>query len=223
MLSALPKCASKPKVIIVPMSILMATTHWLAHPVLGYQQASTEMRELISRGGPRPKRLQKASDSDWEAYDHLPAPSLIGARRTVGELRLITAANPTTRWQQAVRLRHLMDSYNAERLEPDSIGVRMVAEMATTIREQGLNSVAYIPPINLDVSDKTLGPDSRAHILRNAELLVTSYADAAGGSGRVVNAVDQCAVGDFADPLHLTESGRRRVALLIAEAIRPYL
>jgi hypothetical protein len=223
MLSALPACKSQPKVVIVPMSILMATTHWLAHPVLGYEQTAAEMRELIAKGGARPRRLQQPTDAAWDAYDHLPAPSLIGARRTVGELRLITSATPTTRWQQAVRLRHLMDSYNAERLEPDSLGVKLVGEMAAMIRDQGHNSVAYVPPINLDVSDKTLGAASREHIVRNAQILADSYAAAAGDSGTVVNCVDQCPVGDFADPLHLTESGRRHVASLIAEAIRPYL
>lgn len=223
MLSALPACKSQPKVVIVPMSILMATTQWLAHPVLGYEQAAAEMRTLIANKVARPRRLQPPTDAAWDTYDHLPAPSLIGARRTVGELRLITSATPTTRWQQAVRLRHLMDSYNAEKLEPDSFGVKLVAEMATMIRDQGLHSVAYIPPINLEVSDKTLGPDSRAHILHNAQLLVDSYSTAAGDSGTVVNCVDQCGVSDFADPLHLTESGRRHVASLIAAAIRPYL
>jgi hypothetical protein len=223
MLTALPTCASRPKVVIVPMSILMATTHWLAHPVLGYERTSNEMRQLIAAGSARPKRLSKPSDADWETYDHLPAPSLIGARRTVGELRLITSANPQTRWQQAIRLRHLMDSYNAERLEPDSIGVRLVADMATMIRDQKLQSVAYIPPINLEVGDKVLGPNSREHIERNAELLSTAYAEAAGESGTVVNAVGQCPVSEFADPLHLAEAGRRRLAALIAEAIRPHL
>jgi hypothetical protein len=223
MLGALPKCTSEPKVVIVPMSLLMATTHWLAHPVLGYERVAAEMTEVISHGGTRPKRLAKPSDEEWETFDHIPAPSLIGARRTMGEVRLVTSAVPQTRWQQAIRLRHLMDSYNAERLEPESLGVGLVAHMATTIRDMGLKSVAYIPPVNLDVGDKVLGPNAREHILRNAQLLADSYAAAAGDSGSVVNAVDQCPVNEFADPLHLAEAGRRHVAHLIAEAIKTYL
>jgi hypothetical protein len=223
MLTALPACASQPKVVIVPMSILMGTTHWLAHPVLGYERAANELRALIAKGGPRPRRLQPPTEEEWETYDHLPTPSLIGARRTVGEARLLTGASPQTRWQQAVRLRHLMDSYNAERLEPDSLGVRLVGEMGSAIRAQGLHSVAYIPPINLDVSDKVLGAGSREHIIRNAQLLADSYQQAVGDSGSVVNAVDRCSVADFADPLHLAESGRRHLASMIADAIRPLL
>jgi hypothetical protein len=205
------------------MSILMATTNWLAHPKLGYEQTGNEVRELIARGGTRPKHLVAPTDEQWDTYDHLPAPSLIGARRTVGELRLITSATPTTRWQQAVRLRHLMDSYNAERLEPDSIGIQLVGDMASMIRDQKLKSVAYIPPINLDVSDKVLGPTSRQHIERNAQLLADAYQAAAGETGTVVNAVAQCPVNEFADPLHLAEAGRRRLASLIAGAIAPLL
>jgi hypothetical protein len=141
----------------------------------------------------------------------------------VGELRLITAATPQSRWQQAIRLRHLMDSYNAEQLEPDGIGVKLVAEMAAMIREQKLHSVAYIPPINVEICVKVLGEGSRAHIERNAALLADAYQEAAGETGTVVNAVDKCPVGDFADPLHLTESGRRHLASMIADAIRPLL
>jgi hypothetical protein len=223
MLSALPRCASRPSVVIVPMSILMATTNWLSHPVLGYERAGKEVRDLIAIGGQRPRRLTQPTTEEWETYDHLPAPSLIGARRTVGELRLVTAANPETRWQQAIRLRHLMDSYNAEQLEPDGIGVKLVAEMASMIREQKLHSVAYIPPINIEVCVKVLGEGSRAHIERNAQLLADAYQEAAGETGTVVNAVDKCQVSDFADPLHLSESGRRHLASMIAGAIRPLL
>jgi hypothetical protein len=223
MLSALPACASQPRVVLVPMSILMATSSWLAHPVLGYEVAAEELRQLIATGGTRPRRLTQPTDEAWEAYDHRPAPSLIGARRTMGEVRLITSATPTTRWQQAIRLRHLMDSYNAERLEPDGIGVRLVADMATMLRDQGLRSVAYVPPINLDVAEKTLGEGARAHILANAAVLETAYGEAVGDSGTVVNAVALCPGAEFADPLHLKEAGRRRLAAAIADAVRPLL
>jgi hypothetical protein len=222
-LAALPAGASQPKVVIVPMSVLMATSTWLAHPKLGYELAAKELRGLIEAGDTQPRRLAQPTDAAWDAYDHRPAPSLIGARRTLGELRLITSATPSTRWQQVVRLRHLMDYYNAERLEPDSPGVTLVAEMATMLKAQGLTSVAYVPPINLEVTDKVLGAESHDHIVRNAELLATSYRDAVGDSGTVVNAVAECPGSDFADPLHLLEGGRRRLAGSIADAIRPYL
>ncbi|HWD53459.1 MAG TPA: hypothetical protein VG412_13745 [Acidimicrobiales bacterium] len=222
-LAALPACASQPKVVIVPMSVLMATSTWLAHPKLGYEHAARELRELIEAGDSRTRRLQEPTEAAWDAFDHLPAPSLIGARRTVGELRLITSATPTTRWQQVVRLRHLMDYYNAERLEPESPGVTLVADMATLLKAQGLHSVAYVPPINFDVTDKVLGAESHAHIVRNADLIAASYREAVGDFGTVVNAAAECPGSDFADPLHLLEGGRRRLAGLIAAAIRPYL
>jgi hypothetical protein len=59
--------------------------------------------------------------------------------------------------------------------------------------------------------------------LRNAQLLSDAYTGAGGDSCTVVNAVDQCPVAEFADPLHLAEGGRLRLAQLIAEAIRPHL
>ena len=48
LLSALSRCPSQPQVVIVPMSILMATSSWLAHPKLGYELVAKEMTDLIA-------------------------------------------------------------------------------------------------------------------------------------------------------------------------------
>ena len=58
-LSALETLRSLPKVIIVPISTLMAQTIWLSHPELGYEAVAAELRGVIASGD-RPQRLSKA-------------------------------------------------------------------------------------------------------------------------------------------------------------------
>jgi hypothetical protein len=223
-LAALDRCRSQPKVVIVPASVLMAQTIWLSHPEVGYEAMSAELREIISANGRRPRRLvQHDTDDAVGEWERRPAASLFGARRTVGELRLITNAVPATRWQKVVRIRHLMDFYNAELLEPDSLGVQLVAEMAAMLEQMAVPSVAYIPPINHEVLVATLGAGAKDHVARNADLIENAFHGQCGDLGTVVNAIFDSPAGEYIDPVHLSPAGRARFASRIAQAARPHM
>lgn len=221
-LAALPRCQSRPRVVLVPTSVLMASSIWLAHPKLGYVTVGDQIREYATSDAKRPKKLVPFDEALFEDFDRLPAPSLFGARRTVGELRLITNSVPATRWQQVIRLRHMMDHYNAERLEDDSPGVTLVTELAEAIDALALPSVAYIAPINHEVVTKTLGAEARDHVKRNAAIVEAAYLRG-GPRGTVVNATFDSPAAEFDDPIHLSDAGRRRLAGRLADAVRPIL
>ncbi len=222
-LTALRGLRSAPKVVVVPASVMMSQSHWLAHPEVGYEAMSAELRSIIGGGG-RPRRLEQHDTEDAVAeWERRPAPSLFGARRTVGELRLITNAVPATRWQKVVRIRHLMDFYNAERFEPDSEGVTIVGEMAAMLRSLGIPAIAYIPPINHEVLASTLGPDAKSHAERNAGLLEAAFAAQCGELGTVVNGSFDSPATEYIDPVHLSPAGRARFAARIAAAARPHV
>lgn len=221
--SAIARCESRPRVVVVPISLLMSASTWLAHPVFGYEKVAAGICAAVEQGGRLPRRLDRPGHEAEDAYDRIPAPSLFGARRTLGELRLITNSKPTTKWQQVIRLRHMMDYYYAERLESDSVGVLLASELATTLVSLGLPSVAYIPPINYEVLGKALGEAAHEHVIRNAGLIESAYSDAVGGLGAVVNAAFDCPASEFMDPIHLTEVGRRRLAGQIAAVAQPLL
>ena len=79
--------------IIVPMSVLMATSTWLAHPKLGYELAAKELRAVIEAGDTRPRRLAQPTDAAWDAYDRLGSPddrvpASIHARRGINLKRM---------------------------------------------------------------------------------------------------------------------------------------
>lgn len=222
LLSGLPATGARPAVVVVPTSVLMASTTWLAHPEYGYVEQSRQVRAAVAAAR-LPRRLAPITADQEEAYDRLRAPSLLGLDRPVAELRLFIESVPTTRWQQVVRLRHLLDHYNGERLEPDSPGVRLVGDLARELHERGLPAVAYISPVNHEVIGPALGAAAVEHVHRNARLVEQAFLTAGGPRASVVNAVADSPASDYSDPLHLNGAGRQRLATRLAAAIRPHL
>lgn len=221
-LEALARCAGRPQVVVVPTSVLMASSLWIDHPLYGYGRKTAQLREVIA-GTSTLKRLDPPAQEDYEEWDRRPAPSLFGARRTAGELRLITNSPPQTRWQTALRTRHLMDFYHAEELTLESVGVRLIEEAAAAVSALGLRSLGYVSPVNHEVLKVTLGEASIEHVRRNVAVIEEAYLRGAGDLGRVLDASLACPTGDFADPLHLNEHGRHVMADLMADALRPLL
>jgi hypothetical protein len=116
-----------------------------------------------------------------------------------------------------------MDLHYAERLEPDSLGVRLVADLGVTLREMELSSVAYIQPVNCELVTKILGLDIREHLEHNASLIEAAFLEGVGEQGTVVNAICDSPPPEFFDPVHLNYDGRRRFAARIGAALRPML
>jgi hypothetical protein len=235
-LAALDKLPSKPRVVIVPASTVMASNVWLAHPILGYEQVAADLQRVIEEEDRSARRLQRPldyggknmhkvmpPDPAWEAYSRMPASSLVGLKRTVGELRLLVNGVPQTRWQKLVRFRHLLDYHLAERLEPDTPGVALVAQMGAALRDMKIPSVAYVSPMNHELAVKLLGAHVPEHIARNVEIVRNAYEEAVGELGTFVDAAFQTGADGFSDVAHVKEQGRRELAAAIAAATKPYL
>ncbi|HVV30423.1 MAG TPA: hypothetical protein VHC41_06050 [Mycobacteriales bacterium] len=209
---------SRPRVVVIPATLLTMMDVHLEDPRYNYVAASGWIADALAGRDDHAARKRHSDRAAQDAFDRLPAPSLIGARRTFGELRLIGSATPTTRWQQVVRLRHMMDLYNAERLDPDSKGIAQLAALARLLSELEIPSVAYIPPINYEVIVKALGAGSRQHVACNVEVVESAIREAGGSRAQVVNAAFDHAAQGFLDPLHLKAAGRVQLARRIAAA-----
>jgi hypothetical protein len=218
-LSALSACRSRPRVVVVPMSLVTLMSAFLDHPERGLARAAQAVRSAVEGWPDLPKRYEKPGHEEWAAFDRLSAPSLIGQRRTMGELELFLNASSSSPSQRATRQRNILDAYTGERLEPESPGVRLVAEMAGVLRSMNLRSVVYITPTNYELTEKVLGEGARAHIERNAEVAASAFLGSAGGLGMVVNRIVACPAAEFSDPLHLTQQGRHRLAQGIAAGL----
>lgn len=218
-LSAFSACRSRPKVVVVPMSLVTLMSAFLDHPERGQARAAQAVRSAVEAWPNLPLRYEKPGDEDWATFDQLPAHSLIGQRRTMGELELFLNSSSSSSSQRATRQRQIVDAYTAERLEPESPGIRLIAEMAGALRSLELRSVAYITPTNYELAEKVLGEGARACIERNADVATSAFLGSAGGLGVVVNSVVACPAAEFSDPLHLKHQGRHRLAQGIAEAL----
>lgn len=217
-LAALEQCASRPRIVVVPTSIMMTTRGWLQHPEFSYEHASADLLTAIADGS-KPRRLARTPTDVADAYDRTPAPSLFGEERTYGELRMLIHGQAQTPWQKAVRRRNRIDFYNGERLEADSPGVALVRDLGRTLVRMGLPSVAYLLPVNRDDIASEGGQAALDHVAHNADVIVTAYSDAVGDTGRIVNAVFDAPGEEFIDPLHLGSAGRRRLANRIVAAV----
>ncbi len=222
-LEALGGCRARPKVVLVPASVLMASTLWLSHPRMSYEVEAVELRRLTADGARSTRRIRRTADGSLEEFDRLPTPSLYGARRTAGELRLIINSTPETKWQTAVRTRHMLDAYNAEQLTPESLGVRLVGQMGAALGELDLPSVAYIAPVNHELLKITLGEIALERLRDNAAVVESAFLQTANSRGRVVNAAFDSPAVEFSDPVHLGDAGRARLARRLAETMRPLM
>lgn len=222
-LKAIERCRSRPKVVIVPTTVVEAMDVWRLHPQYGYQRESELIIDLVESGTPRPKMGVVPTDEEWEAYDRLPSPSLIGARRTMGEFRLITKAVPSTKWQHLVRRRITYDMYTAQVLERDHPGVQVVEEMGRALSAAGMRSVALLHPIDVEMSVRLLGAGAKEHIERNVVNVCDAYTTGAGELGRMVDLAYACPSEHFTDALHLNEAGRHLLADALGEATRAAL
>jgi hypothetical protein len=222
-LSALRHSRSRPRVVILPVCPFMSTTPWLNHPDYPYQQVAAAMRAAVSGNGARPRRLERPGPEFADAYDRLPAPSFVDAGRTLGEMRMLIHARAETPWQKAVRLRHRMDYYYADTLEPDSPGVRLVADLAEMVVSLELRSVAYISPVNHEDLAESFGSAACSHEARNAEIVATAYRDGVGDLGTLVDPTFDFPRAEFVDPLHPGCDARGEVADRIVEAVRSHM
>lgn len=219
-LTALEHATSRPTMVLLPLAVRTTTTLSLQHPSFAHVMESEALRKIIASGETGVEELPRPGEDAYEEYDRLPAPSLFGARRTVGELRMIIGATPETAWQKAVRLRHLLDFYNAEKLTPDSVGIRLIADLGKQLVELDLPAVAYIPSVNHPLLKGMLGEAALEHLAANAALIEQTFVESTQGRGRVANAVMSCDREHFGDPVHLNYEGRSILASSIVDAMR---
>jgi hypothetical protein len=222
-LAALERCRSRPRVVLVPTSVQMAGSIWLAHPEYGYEMVADQLTALVASDGRLPRKLDRPGLEEEDVYHRMPAPSITGASWNVGEIQLLEGARGRTRSQKGDRLRHNMDMHYAERFEPESVGVRLVADLGAALREMELPSVAYIQPVNYELVTKILGTDIREQLEHNARLVEEAFLEGIGEGGAVVNAICDSPPPEFWDPVHLNYDGRLRFAARIAAALRPML
>lgn len=222
-LSALRFTRSRPRVAILPMSVLMATWPWVTHPEHGYQDVSAQLEQAVADPRSRPRRLAPTPPSVVEEYDAKPAPTLTDHVRTLGEMRMLIHARVESQSQKLTRLRHRMDYYNADRLDAQSPGIKLIEQLGELLAELDLPSVAYMTPVDHEALVATLGADAYDHVAHNVALVEKAFTAAVGDSGTLVADAFSSPSSHFMDPLHVNDVARRELARRIADAVRPFL
>ncbi len=222
-LSALERSRSRPRVVVVSVTPMMARSNWINHPEYPYVELARAMREAIGMNGNRPKRLERPGLDFADAYDRLAAPSFFDAGLTRGELRMLINAKAETQAQKLARLRHRVDYYYAENLTPESPGVRAIVEQGEMLRDLGVASVGYVSPVNHEAVVKTIGEFVCDQEKRCTEVCIAAFLGALGDRGRVADLSFSFPSRDFVDPLHPGYRARQAIGGKIAEYANAFL
>lgn len=211
LLEALGACAGRPQVVLVPLTVVSAQTMRLADPVRGHALLAAQLR--AASGSPRGHRPARPTAADQDAWDRLAGPSLLGARRTCGEVRLLEEVRPATPCQAEVRRRAVLDHQHAGRL--DGTGLAVVAQLSATAAALPGQVLAYVPPVDHEGAVALLGAGFDERFRANTTDLIATWAGTP-----VVDASRSSPAGEFGPDERLLPAGRARLAGLLAAALR---
>ena len=120
-LSALEHCRSRPKVVVLSLSVQQLHVSFRCHPLRGQAIAVEAVNEAVAAWPDGPKTIRQPTDEEWAASDATLIPSFMGQRRSMGELDLFVNARSWSKTQRTTRWRHLLDSYTGEALAPTTL------------------------------------------------------------------------------------------------------
>lgn len=217
-LDAIERAQWRPDVVLVTVSTTTFLDVRLDHPSGGYQLVENQLRSAVHTN-PRLRRLGRPSPADEAAYDRQLTPSLCGPPHYLAEVRLLTNARPATPRQTSLRAELLLDAYLAQRLDIADVGAALIERLGSDLARMRVSALLCIAPLNHRHAAALFGPATEAHLRHNAGTLAAQFLAGAAEHGDVLDATFLCPPDEFADPLHLNDRGRRRLAAQIAPAL----
>ena len=160
------------------------------------------------------------SPAEFEAYYDRPHVTLAGDL-TVGDYARPLKARSLPS-EQALRL--LYAFHHGARLEAGGPALDAVTRLGAAAKALGCPVVAYETPLSVETGERVLGPEFRAVVEHNFAVMRAAFAAGAGEQSEILKTGMSFAEAEFIDPTdgseHLGEAGRRRLAALLADAVR---
>jgi hypothetical protein len=223
-LSRMAALAARPRVIIVPLSIRVASAPWAYHPGYAY---TDEIERIRSIDPSTPWRKIRGAaipldETRFEALDARVHEIAFGKTRTIGEFRLLLSGVARTATQRDVRVRNLVAFHHGERLDPSAGPIDQLRFFAAELTDLGVPVVAYQTPINHEYGERLFGPEFTHHVVRNQDVMLQAFREGDGGRAKVLETGLSLANDQFIDPAdgteHINQHGRKRFADAIAAA-----
>lgn len=210
----------RPKVLVLPLWVRGRFLPWIEHPRFGHVDVLRRLAELRpSDSGPRGS-LRRASPAEFEAYYDRPHVTLAGDL-TVGDYARPLKARSLPS-EQALRL--LYAFHHGARLEAGGPALDAVTRLGAAAKALGCPVVAYETPLSVETGERVLGPEFRAVVEHNFAVMRAAFVAGAGEQSEILKTGMSFAEAEFIDPTdgseHLGEGGRRRLAALLADAVR---
>jgi hypothetical protein len=210
----------RPRVVVVPLWVRGRFLPWIEHPRFGHVDVLRRL-SAFDPAAPGPRgSLRRASTADFEDYYRRPHPTVLGDL-TVGEYAQPLKARSLPR-DEALRL--LYAFHHGARLTQGSPAMDAVIRLGAAAKAMGCPVVAYETPLSVETGERVLGPEFRAVVEHNFAVMGAAYRTGAGADVEVLATGTAFSEQEFIDPTdgseHLNESGRVRLAGLLAQGVR---
>jgi hypothetical protein len=202
-----------------------AVEPWIRHPIYGYEQAISHLREVDPHGPLRRIHAfgRKPAAEDFERHAALPYDTLLGP----GHVRDYVVPLRSGRLGPDEHVRLLFAYHHTGRLDAGSVALENFTRFGRALREAGCRSIAYHMPFSVDTGVDALGPAFAEHVAATAAAIDEAYLRGTGDAGIVIRTSEHFTPDEFVDPLdateHLNARGRAHLRDMLVSAARASL
>lgn len=214
-------------VVIVPLCVRMTSAAWITHPKYSYAMA-IEAIEQIDRTTPTWRIRRSAADAGPEAFARYGSTEITtwAGTQTIQDLRG-PLLDPAAHGIDETERRRLLYAYHhGERLQPDQPTLHDVEALGRALAELGTDVVAFETTVPVDEGVALWGEQFRENAAHALGLMREAFRRGYGEID-IIESGMAMSRSDFIDPAdgseHLNQHGRRRIADLIVERVRPAL
>ena len=207
-------------VILGSLARRMALDTWRHHPAYSYEVEMAQLRQLSPANARVPRRPKvKPPLENFAAFRDLPCKTLLGefpVGHYIAQIKCpdLSDAEKSKWWYAYLHGSEIVEGPHLD----------LYRQLGKTFARLDCPVIAYESPICVERGNELLGPEFGQLVEQNASLLRATLCDAAGPKATVLRTGNAFAIEEYNDPFdgveHLNGAGRRRLAKMIADAIK---
>jgi hypothetical protein len=212
-------------VLIVPICSRNNLPSIAEHPAYRFEKAQARLR-AITAGTPgwRIRAIaQKPTAEEFDAFYRIPFPTLLSQDTVIGDYARPLRDRSAFAGTPAERERLIYAYHQTASLADDTPPVNAVTRLAATARAIGCQLIAYETPAPVERAAEHFGHQAR-DVLANNFAVLRSAVRKGSPDAHIVESGLLFSTDEFIEPAvadeHLNERGRRKLAGMLADAVR---
>jgi hypothetical protein len=218
---------NRPKVVVIPVNLRSFSPQWWLKPENDYVNEIAAL-EAHRPGDEVPTLPPFQKNKDGERYRALAVTYPGTTLSSIGEFLAVIDGKSDDTARQAWRDRQIAIFHFMHTLEPDHPWLQDIVRCVEEARAAGMRPVVYVTPINYQWGVRSVGDLFATAVGRNTTTLrhvLEPVVDRLGGTYRDWSRafVDRLFFNRDEKTEHLSDEGRRKLARMIVDELRPYL